>query len=114
MVGGSAEVVSGCDEATPTRGAWSTAMDEVKAMTHAGETAGGAVGTGLRTWRRGAVQVGQAGMEAVRDATADTQAEVVKTTRKARKQLVKDARKVAKSTGKDLTKSAKRARKHAG
>jgi hypothetical protein len=89
-------------------------MDEVKAMTHAGETAGRAVGTGLRTLRRGAVQVGQAGMEAVREATAETQAEVVKTTRKARKQLVKDARRTAKTTGKDLTKSAKRARKHAG
>jgi hypothetical protein len=89
-------------------------MDEVKAMTHAGETAGRAVGTGLRTLRRGAVQVGQAGIEAVREATADTQAEVVKTTRKARKQLVKDARKAAKTTGNDLAKSAKRARKHAG
>jgi hypothetical protein len=89
-------------------------MDEVKAMTHAGETAGRAVGTGLRSLRLGAVQVGQAGIDAVREATAETQAEVVKTTRKARKQLVKDARRTAKNTGKDLSKSAKRARKHAG
>jgi vacuolar-type H+-ATPase subunit H len=105
-------------------GAWSTAMDEVKAMTHAGETVGKAVGTGLRNLRLGAVQVGQAGVEAVRDATAETQAEVVATTRRARKQLVKDARRTgksaakdarrtAKSAAKDLGRGSKRARKHA-
>jgi hypothetical protein len=111
-------------------------MDEVKAMTQAGETVGRAVGTGLRSLRLGAVQVGQAGAEAaaraataaeqrladgadtvrdtVREAAADAQADIVKRSRKARKQLAKDARKATKQTGKDLSKTAKRARKHAG
>lgn len=91
-------------------------MDEVKAMTQAGETVGRAVGTGLRTLRRGAVQAAAAaeqklaeGAETVRDATADTQAELAKTSRRARKQLVRDA----KQTGKELAKSVKRARKTA-
>jgi hypothetical protein len=49
-------------------------MDEVKAMTHAGETVGRAMGTGLRTLRRGAVQAGHAGAEvAVKAATAAEQ-----------------------------------------
>jgi F0F1-type ATP synthase membrane subunit b/b' len=86
-------------------------MDEVKAMTHAGETVGKTVGTGLRNLRRGAEQIGQAGVEAVRAATAETQAEVAATSRKARKQLAKDARKAAKSTARDVSRSTKRARK---
>jgi hypothetical protein len=107
-------------------------MDEVKAMTQAGETVGRAVGTGLRSLRLGAVQVGQAGAEAatraataaeqrlaegagtMREAAADAQADIVKRSRKARKQLAKDARKATKQTSKDLSKTAKRARKHAG
>ncbi|HEX5407695.1 MAG TPA: hypothetical protein VFX16_35960 [Pseudonocardiaceae bacterium] len=83
-------------------------------MTNAGETVGRAVGTGLRTLRHGAIQVGHAGVEAVREATAETQAEVVKTTRKARKHLAKDARRTTKTASKDLARGAKRARKHAG
>lgn len=86
-------------------------MDEVKAMTHAGETVGKTVGTGLRNLRRGAEQIGQAGVEAVRAATAETQAEVAATSRRARKRLAKDARKVAKSTAKDVSRTTKRARK---
>jgi len=39
-------------------------MDEVRAMSHAGETVGRAMGTGLRTVRRGAVGVSHAGVEA--------------------------------------------------
>ncbi|HVV23132.1 MAG TPA: hypothetical protein VHF06_27105 [Pseudonocardiaceae bacterium] len=85
-------------------------------MTHAGETVGRAVGTGLRTLRRGAVQVAAAaehklaeGAETVRDATAAQQAEVARTGRKARRQLVREA----KQTGRELVKSAKQARKTA-
>jgi hypothetical protein len=114
-------------------------MDEVKAMTQAGETVGRAVGTGLRTLRRGAVQVGQAGAEAaaraataaeqkladgadtVRSVASDAQADIVKRqtdivarSRKARKQLAKDALKAKKQTRKDLARTAKRVRKHAG
>jgi hypothetical protein len=91
-------------------------MDEVKAMTQAGETVGRAVGTGLRTLRRGAVQVAAAaehklaeGADTVREATAAPQAELARTSRRARKQLVRDA----KQTGKELVKSAKQARKTA-
>jgi hypothetical protein len=114
-------------------------MDEVKAMTQAGETVGRAVGTGLRTLRRGAVQVGQAGAEAaaraataaeqklaegadtVRGVASDAQADIakkqvdiVKRSRRARKQLAKDALRAKKQTGKDLARTAKRVRKHAG
>lgn len=39
-------------------------MDEVQAMTHAGETVGRAMGTGLRTLRRGAVGVSHTGAQA--------------------------------------------------
>ena len=48
-------------------------MDEVQAMTHAGETVGRAMGTGLRTLRRGAVGVGHSGAEAA--ARAETNEE---------------------------------------
>jgi hypothetical protein len=99
-------------------------MDEVKAMTHTGETVGRAVGTGLRSLRRGAVQAGQASAGAVRDAVADTQDEVVRTTRKARRQLAKqadatakqmskNAKKARKSTAKNLDKATKKARRRA-
>jgi hypothetical protein len=109
-------------------------MDEVKAMTQAGETVGKAVGTGLRTLRLGAVQAGQAGAEAaaraaavaeqrltesaetVRDTAANTQTEFVKTTRRARKKLAKRAKaksKELKSTGKDLRKTAKKSAQQA-
>ncbi len=89
-------------------------MDEVKAMTHAGETVGRTVGTGLRNLRLSATQVGQAGIDAVREATAETQAEVVATTRKARKQLAKDAHRTAKSTAKDARHTAKSTAKNVG
>lgn len=75
-------------------------MDEVAAMTHAGESVGRAMGTGLRSLRRGATQVGQAGAEAAaRAATAaerklaasgqEAAKELVATTRRARRDLAR-------------------------
>ena len=43
-------------------------MDEVKAMTHAGETVGRAVGTGLRKARQGARKVRRQARKGVRQA----------------------------------------------
>lgn len=45
-------------------------MDEVQAMTHAGETVGRAMGTGLRTLRHRAVIAGHAGVETAARAAA--------------------------------------------
>jgi phage-related tail protein len=101
-------------------------MDEVKAMTHAGETVGRAVGSGLRTLRRGAVQVGQAGAEAAAQAAAameqkladgteggqEAAKELVNTTRKARRQLARNAQRTAKDVGKQARKRARKASKH--
>jgi hypothetical protein len=98
-------------------------MDEVKAMTHAGETVGRAVGTGLRTLRRGAVQVGQAGAEATAHAAAavehkladsgqEAAKELVRTTRKARRQLARNAQRTAKDAGKQARKRAHKASKN--
>ena len=101
-------------------------MDEVKAMTHAGETVGRAMGSGLRTLRRGAVQVGQAGAEAAAQAAAamehkladgassgqEAAKELVDTTRKARRQLARDARRTAQSAGKQARKRAGKASKN--
>lgn len=109
-------------------------MDDVKAMTRAGETVGKAVGSGWLATRRGAERAGQAGVEAAARAakTADrklterglaprqlsealaesaevARQEVVKTTRRARRKLAK----TAKHTRKDLAKAAKQARKDA-
>jgi type II secretory pathway pseudopilin PulG len=97
-------------------------MDEVKAMTHAGETVGRAMGSGLRTLRRGAVQVGQAGAEAAAQAAAamehklaeggqEAAKELVDTTRKARRQLARNARRTAKDAGKQARKRAGKAGK---
>ena len=63
-------------------------MDEVKAMTHAGETVGRAMGTGLRKMRHGAVGVGHAGAEAA--ARAATAAE---------RKLAESGQELAASTG---------------
>ena len=101
-------------------------MDEVKAMTHAGETVGRAMGTGLRTLRRGAVQVGQAGAEAAAQAAAameqkladgteggqEAAKELVNTTRKARRQLARNAQRTAKDAGKQVRKRADKASKN--
>jgi cobalamin biosynthesis Mg chelatase CobN len=91
-------------------------MDEVKAMTHTGETVGRAVGTGLRTLRRGATQVATAAehklaenAENVRSAAEGTRTEIGRSSRRARKQLARDAQR----TAKDLARSAKRASRHA-
>jgi hypothetical protein len=110
-------------------------MDDVKAMTRAGETVGKAVSSGLIAARRGAKRAGQAGVDATSRAahTAETKLtergvaprqlaealvesaevarqEVAKTTRRARRKLAK----TAKHTRKDLAKAAKQARKDAG
>ncbi len=101
-------------------------MDEVKAMTHAGETVGRAVGSGLRTLRRGAVQVGQAGAEAAAQAAAAMEhklaegadggqqaaKELVDTTRRARRQLARNARRAAKDAGRQARKRASKAGKN--
>jgi len=97
-------------------------MDEVKAMTHAGETVGRAVGTGLRTLRRGAVQVGQAGAEAphrqrprwntsspMRRQWAGGGQGAGQDDRKARRQLAHDARRTAENAGKQARKRAGKA-----
>ena len=97
-------------------------MDEVKAMTHAGETVGRAVGTGLRTLRRGAVQVGHAGAEAAAHAATAVEQklaesgqdakELVNTTRKARRRMARNARRTAQDAGKQARKRAGKASKH--
>lgn len=109
-------------------------MDDVKAMTRAGETVGKAVGSGWLSVRRNAKRAGQAGAEAtVRAAHAAdrkltergvapqqlttalaegaeiARQEVVKTTRRARKKLAR----TAKHTRKELAKAAKQAHKDA-
>jgi len=109
-------------------------MDDVKAMTRAGETVGKAVGSGWQSAQRGAKRAGPSGAEATIKAAqaADrkltehgvaprqlTEAlvegaeiarqEVVKTTRRARRKLAK----TAKHTRKDLAKAAKQAHKDA-
>ena len=89
-------------------------MDEVKAMTHAGETVGRAVGTGLRTLRQGAVQVGQAGAEAAaRAATAaeqklaetgqETARELMATTKQARRDLRKAGQRAGRQAKREAT-----------
>ena len=109
-------------------------MDDVKAMTRAGETVGKAVGSGWLAVRRSAKIAGQASAEATTKAAhaADrkltergvapqqlatalaegaevARQEVVKTTRRARKKLAR----TAKHTRKELAKAAKQARKEA-
>lgn len=109
-------------------------MDEMKAMTRAGETVGKAVSSGWVAARRGAKRAGQASADATSRAahTADrkltergvaprqladalvegaevARQEVAKTTRRARRKLAK----TAKHTRKDLAKAAKQARKDA-
>jgi lipopolysaccharide export system protein LptC len=109
-------------------------MDDVKAMTRAGETVGKAVGSGWLAVRRSAKRAGQASADATSKAAhaADrkltergvapqqlasalaegaevARQEVVKTTRRARKKLMRKA----KHTRKELAKAAKHARKDA-
>lgn len=109
-------------------------MDDVKAMTRAGETVGKAVGSGWLVVRRSAKRAGQASADATTKAAhvADrkltergvapqqlavalaegaevARQEVVKTTRRARKKLARKA----KHTRKELAKAAKQARKDA-
>jgi DNA segregation ATPase FtsK/SpoIIIE-like protein len=103
-------------------------MDEVQAMTRAGESVGKAVGTGLRAARLGAVRAGHAGADAatqlatkaehklaergvtaggIRGALAETAEalvekaeEVEKSTRRTRKRLAKQRKQLAKKGGK--------------
>jgi hypothetical protein len=109
-------------------------MDDVKAMTRAGETVGKAVGSGWLAVRRSAKRAGQASADATTKAAiaADrkltergvapqqlatalaegaevARQEVVKTTRRARKKLAR----TAKHTRKELAKAAKQAKKDA-
>lgn len=103
-------------------------MDEVKAMTKAGESVGKAVGTGLRAVRESAVRAGHAGAEVaaqvatraeqklaergiapeqVKDAISERAEEVAKTTRRTRKQLAKQAERKRR----ELAKQAERQRR---
>lgn len=109
-------------------------MDDVKAMTRAGETVGKAVGSGWRSARQNAKRAGLAGAdvtsraaqaadrkltergfaprqvaEAIAEGAEVARQEVAKTTRRARRKLAK----TAKHTRKDLAKAAKRARRDA-
>ncbi|MCT2586538.1 hypothetical protein [Actinophytocola gossypii] len=109
-------------------------MDEVKAMSRAGETVGKAVGSGWLTVRRSARRAGQAGAEATVRAAKSTdrkltergvapqhltqalsegaelaRQEIGKTTRRTRKKLAR----TAKHTRKELAKAAKKANKDA-
>ncbi len=109
-------------------------MDDVKAMTRAGETVGKAARSGWRSARHNAKRAGLAGAEAtsraaqaadrklterglaprqVAEAIAEgaevARQEVAKTTRRARRKLAK----TAKHTRKDLAKAAKQARRDA-
>ncbi|MFI7677208.1 hypothetical protein [Actinophytocola sp. NPDC049390] len=109
-------------------------MDDVKAMTRAGETVGKAARSGWRSARHNAKRAGLAGAEAtsraaqaadrklterglaprqVAEALAEgaevARQEVAKTTRRARRKLAK----TAKHTRKDLAKAAKQARRDA-
>ncbi len=109
-------------------------MDDVKAMTRAGETVGKAARSGWRSARHNAKRAGLAGAEAtsraaqaadrkltergfaprqVAEAIAEgaevARQEVARTTRRARRKLAK----TAKHTRKDLAKAAKQARKEA-
>ena len=82
-------------------------MDDMKAMTRAGETVGKAVSSGWLTARRGAERAGKTGAEVLADGVDVARQEVAKTTRRARRKLAK----TAKHTRKDLAKAAKQARK---
>ncbi|GAA2821784.1 hypothetical protein [Saccharopolyspora taberi] len=97
-------------------------MDEVKAMTRAGESVGRAVGTGLRSARLGACRAGRAGMEMSRQAAALAEHELTnrgidpdelqeriarRTTGMSRKELRKRSRKARKQ----LAKNAETARR---
>lgn len=79
-------------------------------MTHAGETVGRAVGTGLRTLRRGAVQVGQAGAEAAAKAAVAAEQKLADTGQEAAKELVATTRRARR----DLAKAGEQAGKKAG
>lgn len=85
-------------------------MDEVQAMTHAGETVGRAVGTGLRTLRRGAVQVGQAGAEAAAKAAVAAEQKLAETGQETAKELVATTRRARR----DLAKAGEQATRKAG
>jgi hypothetical protein len=82
-------------------------MDDVKAMTRAGETVGKAVSSGWLAARRSAKRAGQTGAEVLADGVEVARQEVKKTSRRARRKLAK----TAKHTRKDLAKAAKQARK---
>lgn len=84
-------------------------MDDVKAMTRAGETVGKAVSSGWVAASRSAKRAGQASVEALAEGAETARQEVTRTTRRARRKLAKKA----KHTRKDLAKAAKQARKDA-
>lgn len=97
-------------------------MDEVKAMTRAGESVGKAVGSGLKTARHGAAKAGRTGTEMSKKAAARAERELAnhgitteemqellaqKATGMSRKKLAKQTKK----TRKLLAKNSKSARK---
>lgn len=98
-------------------------MDEVKAMTRAGEKVGRVVGTGLQAMRHSAQRAGQAAehklaehgvapkqlTEALTESAQVAREEAARTTRRARRKLGRKA----KHARKELAKAAKQARKEA-
>jgi hypothetical protein len=95
-------------------------MDEVKAMTQAGESVGKAVGTGLRTIRRNAVRAGQAGAEQAAKAAvaaehkfAEQTSTLVDNVEAAREELVKSSRRARRKLAKNAKKTANKAAKRA-
>ncbi len=97
-------------------------MDEVKAMSRAGETVGKAVGTGVHEARKGATQAGKVGREVSKQAVARAEQELAnhgvdtddlqerlaqRTTGMSRKQLAKQTAKARKDWEKTAAKSRK-------
>lgn len=86
-------------------------MDEVNAMSRAGENVGKAVGTGIRTARDGATRAGKAGAEMSKHAAARAEQELAEhgiTAEELQEQLAQRATGMSR---KDLTKKGKKARK---
>jgi len=73
-------------------------------MTHAGETVGRAVGTGVRTLRRSAVHAGHAGAEAAARATTAVEHKLAESGQEAAKELMA----TTKRAKRDLAKTASR------
>ncbi|GAB3286527.1 hypothetical protein [Parasphingorhabdus pacifica] len=86
-------------------------MDEVKAMARAGESVGKAVGTGMRTARKGATRASHAGVEMSRHATARAEQELASHGISADELQERLAQRATGMSRADIAKKGKRARK---